>query len=374
VLLATTALLAVVHLALIVAIDPYRMFGTPAVAGLTRLKPAADRQAGTAKPYMMLRVAPATLLLGNSRVEVGFDPESPAWPAACRPVFNASQSGATLDVALDRLRLALHHGKLKLVVVAVDFADTVLPSDRLPGLPGAAEALRPLSLFGRLSDEAGTVFNAEALADSIATLAGQDRRYGQDLTASGYHPLHEYDLEVARAGYASLFAQKEKTYRATLAALPRPDATGVPAAGAPEPPFAHPERSRSLRALQAIVGEATAHGARVIVLVHPYHARLTSLWKEYGFLPQFTAFRRALPGIVAEAAHGGLAQVVDAADAHPIVDEPVPPVGDVRDAMQWYWEAGHYKAALGDRLIRHFAGLETLPGVAGVAADPPLCR
>ena len=66
---------------------------------------------------------PRTLLLGNSRVEIGLDPESPLWPQDDRPVFNAAESGRDLAIALIRLRHAMETAPPRLVVVAVDFPD-----------------------------------------------------------------------------------------------------------------------------------------------------------------------------------------------------------------------------------------------------------
>jgi hypothetical protein len=35
----------------------------------------------------------------------------------------------------------------------------------------------------------------------------------------------------------------------------------------------------------------------------------------------------------------------------PYADEPVPMPGDKRAEMRWYWEAGHFKKALGDIIL-----------------------
>ncbi|MBV9377731.1 MAG: hypothetical protein JO320_22240, partial [Alphaproteobacteria bacterium] len=82
---ATVLTLASLSIALGIGVDPYRMYGTPVVPGWTALKPQIYKQASLAKTYQLERVGPATLLLGNSRVEIGFDPESPHWPAAAHP-------------------------------------------------------------------------------------------------------------------------------------------------------------------------------------------------------------------------------------------------------------------------------------------------
>src|SRR5687767_10753415 len=98
--------------------DPYEMFGT----GM-QPKPRVYQQARIAKTYAMARVRPKTLLLGNSRIEAGFDPESAAFPAAARPVFNGGRAGSTLSSSLLTMQNAILVGCLQTVLVGVDFQD-----------------------------------------------------------------------------------------------------------------------------------------------------------------------------------------------------------------------------------------------------------
>src|SRR5919108_2795123 len=109
--------------ALGVAVDPYRMYATPTVPGWTALKPRINNQTGIAKTYQLERVRPATLLLGNSRVEIGFDPESPSWPATAYPIFNAAVAGGDLGTSLLMLRDADAVRALDTIMLGLDFLD-----------------------------------------------------------------------------------------------------------------------------------------------------------------------------------------------------------------------------------------------------------
>ena len=75
------AVLAVITFVFTIFADPYRMFGTPTIRGLTELKPRAFEKLSIAKTYQLERIAPKTLLLGNSRTEIGLDPMSGQFPA-----------------------------------------------------------------------------------------------------------------------------------------------------------------------------------------------------------------------------------------------------------------------------------------------------
>src|SRR6185503_14067163 len=85
------------------------------------------------------RISPATVLLGNSRVEVGLDPESPIVPDPFVPVFNAAEAGRDLFTAGRLLQEAIARGRLKQVVVGLDFPDFLERPDNGPPLS------RPLS-------------------------------------------------------------------------------------------------------------------------------------------------------------------------------------------------------------------------------------
>ena len=127
----TIVVLAAATIVFTVFVDPYRMFGTPSVPGLTALKPRAAEQMGIAKTYQLERVAPKTLLLGNSRTEIGLDPTSGQFPAEQRPVFNASYPGRDVCTSLLMLRDA----------IAVRIPDQVHSRDGFSGYAGAPGAL-----------------------------------------------------------------------------------------------------------------------------------------------------------------------------------------------------------------------------------------
>src|SRR6266566_87348 len=128
-LAATTCGLALITIVLAIWVDPYRMYGTPVMQGWTEFRPKIYQQSGIAKTYQLDRVAPTTLLLGNSRVEIGFDPESRQWPAGARPVFNAAQAGKGLTTVLAMLREAIAVHAPKTVVLGLDILDFLQKPD-----------------------------------------------------------------------------------------------------------------------------------------------------------------------------------------------------------------------------------------------------
>lgn len=351
---ATCLVLALAQLALVRAVDPYRFFGTRPVAGLTAIKPAVAHQSLITRNYMLARADAQTVILGNSRMEVGLDPASPAWPRACLPVFNAAEPGYGLDTALTRLRIALAAHPVRLAVVAVDYADALLPLDAEPApMPDAALAMRPFTTQGWAEDALATSLNLTALVDAGLTLLGQDAQFGTDVRSDGFNPLHEYRRAVREIGYAGLFAQKAQSTRAQLAAQ--------------HAMVFETARYHQLFAyLDAILDLARSHGVRVGILISPYHAQMHAIWAQAGFGPGFDAFTAALRTHVAARGQADL-RLIDFSGKSPYTEEAVPAPGDTTTDMRWYWEAGHFKSALGDLVIaRLFAPPQAGPNGFGV--------
>jgi hypothetical protein len=119
----TIAVLAFATVAFTMFVDPYRVFGTPAIRGLTELKPRAAERMEIAKTYQLERIAPKTLLLGNSRTEIGLDPMSGQFPAEQRAVFNAAYAGRDVCTSLLMLRNAIAVRIPENIILGVDFQD-----------------------------------------------------------------------------------------------------------------------------------------------------------------------------------------------------------------------------------------------------------
>jgi hypothetical protein len=343
--------------ALGVAVDPYRMYATPTVPGWTALKPRINNQTGIAKTYQLERVRPATLLLGNSRVEIGFDPESPSWPATAYPIFNAAVAGGDLGTSLLMLRDADAVRALDTIMLGLDFLDflqkpsdpaspqgPVGPNERrlLVDRDGHPNPERPLQIW---RDRIGTTLTIDAVLDALATPFDQDPETSTTMTPLGFNPLHEYRVFAARQGYYELFAQKNAIYRRQYQRYPKPD-------------FLEPLRYASFRQLQAIVALATAQAEHLILFIHPYHADYLDMLHDVGLWQSFENWKRALAKFVDNPgpAVQSTVQLFDFSDYNEFTTERVPPSTDRHTIMRWYWEAGHYKPALGEEMLETMLG------------------
>lgn len=336
--------------ALTVVIDPYDYWGTPRIAGLNARRPAGNTHLIAVKARQYARVRPRTVVGGNSRVEVGFDPASPAWPSDARPVYNYGLAGMSFAELARQLERAVAVHRPDTILVGVDMIDFRTgerewrawkppPPPPEPRLAARADMIAQVSV------------SLSAVGDSISAIAAQRARHATDLTFQGWEAPGGYEDTVANEGQAALFAQRNRenylNYRTGPKAVRWPGPGG----------------SAAWAALDRLAAVAAARHIRLIVFTYPYNADILAGFAHEGLLPAFLDLRRAL---AAFGAARGVA-VWDFTRVSAVTTETPPPPGDRRTHMAWYWEAGHFKAALGARMTAAMLG-----GVADPALGEPL--
>ena len=332
----STAALLIAIFAVNLVVDPYGLFRIVDVPGLNRIKSQAGERAALFKRAGVERMRPAGLVLGNSRAEIGFDPESPAWPESARPVFNLALPGAGIAAVADELAEALRSTSPRLVVVGLDFLDfRVDPSsdESFTAQPANADSTRGLR------DRATALLTLNALADSLATIRAQHQPYATSLTDTGFNPKRDYIGVSRREGYYAMFRQRDQENARAYVRGPK---SVFQAGKRPAPAF---------DAVDNIIALARARGVALRLVLYPYHVHTLMLFQLTGLWPAYEDWKRELVGRV-DAARGTMdVELWDFTGFSPYTDEQVPRPGDTRTELQWYWEAGHFKKSLGDLLL-----------------------
>ncbi len=74
-------------------------------------------------------------------------------------------------------------------------------------------------------------------------------------------------------------------------------------------------------------------------------------------IPAFEAWKKRLATIIQDGTRSEACPLWDFSGYHVFAREPVPPPGDRTTVVQWYWESGHFKRELGERMLaRMFHG------------------
>lgn len=374
--LALCALLMLLAATLVVAVDPYRLYHGAAEPGWAPVKPKAGPNGAMSKAYHVLRARPGGLILGNSRAEVGFDPAHPAWPDDARPIYNLALPGTGVRSSHDYLLHVLTERQqtapdrpLRTVLLGLDLMDYLVEA-QAPAVQGGEGSTDPAAarlhgasspaLGGRtlrqLRDYAQSTLTMGALFDALQTLAAQRDPYAADLDAQGFNPMRDYIKIAADEGYWRLFRQKDLANSRSFARRPTALIHADGREGAP------------LRELRKILALCRERGIDLRLVIYPYHAHLLEIIAATGHWPTFEQWKRQLVRLVDEEGRGTVALWdFSGFDSH--TAEAVPPPGDRRTTMRWYWEAGHFKRELGDQVLaRVFGEAAAEPGF-GVRLD-----
>lgn len=310
-------------------------------------KPHAATQGALIKPYQVLQAQPRTLILGNSRAELGFDPDDTAWPPEMRPVYNLALPGSGPRTASRLFDHVLAANSPQAIVLGVDFMDFLVAPDAREYDPAIVDRLLVIG-NGRpnhwrwltaLHDGLSTLASLDAVLHSVDTLRVRDKTGVAHLTSSGFSPARDYQVMARQEGYFTLFRQRDvenlRTYEKRHRNLFVGDSGSSPA----------------FDDVATILRAAAARQIPVKVVIYPYHGHLLEILWMTDFWPLFEDWKRKLTSLVATEGRGN-AVLWDFSGYHEYTSERVPESTDRSTEVRWYWEAGHFKSTLGHEILQ----------------------
>ena len=121
--------------------------------------------------------------------------------------------------------------------------------------------------------------------------------------------------------------------------------------------------------MNAFLAKASASATQVHLVVYPYHAQMRLMIERAGLGALMAEWKASMLAVSQQATNP--ATSVQMWDFSAISDEtlePIPKAGDRLTQLRYYWEAGHFKKALGDRVLDRLLRGE---GSWGQRLDPP---
>ncbi len=346
----TTLVIAIVAVGLFnVFVDPLGVFGSPHVAQINVIKPYLDHHRELARYQKAYRLCPNTGIFGNSRAEIGFDPESPMLENHGMTAFNHAIPGTGASTSLRQI-IWLKDAKCfpKTIFLGVEFFDFLGGSEpqSLPTLATHPAPQRDARFF------AESVFSITGLRDSLATLLLQRSRYPATSTDRGFNPLFNYIPEVEQSGHYTLFRQRAEENVRNWTRKPlqlRPQKGGV---------------SDDEALIDAILAQAVQGGSTTYIIIYPSHAEIRMMIERLGMGQFFADWKRLVVGIAEiNSDQGGKVEVWDFSGVSPETLEAIPTRGDRKTHLNYYWEAGHFKKELGNLVIDRLLGKQNDFGI-----------
>ncbi|HIE55709.1 MAG TPA: hypothetical protein EYP90_11105 [Chromatiaceae bacterium] len=331
-------------------VDPYGLFDTARIPGFNEKKPLAASHVRMVKPYQVMRFAPVTLIMGNSRPEMGLDPANRCWSAANRPVFNLSLPGSSIYMQARVIQHALSNNQVKQLFWGLDFVDFFKPhalntshwnpehrkqpfEERLKvNMDGAVNSNYWLK---SVEDHFKALFSLDALEHSMATLVAQNDSFASTIRRDGFNPAREYLKIIRWEGQRVLFEQKQKELKKIFS---RDDLSlYVPGR----------DWSPEFEDVQRLLDYAAARNVRVTLFMNPYHLAYLTIIHSKGHWEAFEEWKRQLSRI---AAQNGVT-LWDFALINELTTEPFPPVAEKAAVMHWFWEPAHYRKEFGNLMM-----------------------
>jgi hypothetical protein len=333
-------------------VNPYDLFDWPRIPGINILKPAIKNHAALTKTYQVERSRPVTAVLGTSRVYLGIDSASPAWPESFRPVYNYGLPGTNMSRSMLReLREAWSTGRLR---HAVAFLDVPAFLEQDQPVTGEEDERRLTYLDNggpndgmraqRIHDGFLSVFTLTALTDSVKTILAQGGGENVlDLRADGTSTDADFAAAARAEGMSAVFAQKDEY---DLARIPEFQRTLADWHGL----------MPNLGIVREMIKFCREHDVTLTLILGPSHADGMEIYRRAGLWPRVEQLKSDIATIVAEARSETIT-AWDFVEYAPYTTETLPPPGDLVTNLRWFWEPVHFKRALGDIMLhRVFLG------------------
>lgn len=326
------------------AVNPFG-FVEDRLGSLASRKPDYDRNTRLSKIFSTARIRPDLVVLGSSRSDHGVDVRNPVVATRAVQPYNLSLDGTRIGEMEAYFDHALASGRLRGAIVGLDFhmfaVDPPVAVDNADLLdrPGRNAA------FDRLLRATALSMTVDALRSSVATL----RRQGEP---EPYDPVHgqredkyfrDRTRDVGGAGaYFRLWDEKEAAAYVNIA---RRRGTSDFAA----------DKRQQFASFTRMMERARASGVGLTLFISPAHARNMSLIAATGQWEDFEAWKREIVRIVelqrAMAPNSWKVTLWDFSGYTSITTEPLPKSTDVGAQMQGYWDASHYKRAVGSQVL-----------------------
>lgn len=339
-------------------INPMGQFSSPLIPGVNVVKPemyAYDRQI---KSWGISKFQPDGLILGSSRTSVGLNPEHPDWQADV--VFNGSLTASNTYFLYRYLRHAQATRPLKQVVMGLDFLSF---NAELAKTMSLDERLLSVDESGRrnpdflLSREFQSLYSWNVAMTSASVLSVNRDPRNRDVDPATYKPPLSRDGVMQPDSFLSAFwlPLRQRAYGTVQQYLTM---LWVPKEGFT---FHDPQGVETdlVGWYRQTLRFAYAENIDLRLFISPSHAYLFEAIYAAGLAETWEEWKRLLVTINAEEASRAAREPFpfwDFASYNSYSAVTVPTSSGKGVAMEYFWDAGHYRQELGNILLDRVLG------------------
>ncbi len=332
-------------------VDPYILYGSQRIEGFNKIKPKAGTHSKQSKIHLARNSDINTLIVGNSRPEMGLDPEHKYFQRNGLNVFNFGQPGSSLSVqygyALDILR---EKKNIKTVLISVDFIDFLTrekPVDPYvwPPKNHSDDRRKKYNWDGSSNTDYSIQYMKDiyvplialgTLQDSLLTISGQ-RETASNLRNDGFNTGNDMRAATLSEGVKMLFSQKMPMLVKSFSSRPlKTYSVGT-------------QWSPSFNKLSFLLKYLQNHNIQTKIFINPYHMVYLQTIDHSGLTDEFSIWKSQLIKMVSKISTDRNITLWNFSDPHSYISEPFLNRGN--KPLHWFWEPAHYKTELGDIMI-----------------------
>jgi hypothetical protein len=311
-------------------IDPYRIYARDIQAEKQKEKPRPEQYQRQIRTELAKKMPSDNLIMGNSTLEIGINPDD-AILKAYGSTFNHAIAGNTVGEMHRALDPLLASFKPKRIIVNLAFADYVMSGRKTDKERGIAI---PVNLTFR------SLFSIDSSIASLETMALPYRKFPQTLTATGHNPMRDYQGHAQTSGYGVLFATANSRIENTFLTYQ---------SGKNLAPL---QVSMAMNQVDLFIEKLKNEKIAVSFVLPPLHTNYINNIYKYGLGSSYEQWKDHLATKVKAANSSNQFQLLDFSCHSPAALEPIPKTGDRQSAMQFYWDAEHFKSSLGTELLQ----------------------
>jgi len=330
-------------------IDPYSLFQTKRVSGFNDKKPAAANRTALFKPYNVININPETIIVGNSRPEMGLNPLSECWPKGIGAVYNLTFPGLGTYEQVRALFHAVSIGNVKNILLGIDFIDFLQsrnnntlfwPKRNNEFLDRLLVTEQLLSnddySFTKLKDYPNSLFSLNALSDSVYTLMSQSEN-STDRTSLGFNPANDFKEMIHYEGSWVLFKQKQGLLKQIFSTKNKSI-------------YDSQRWSIEFEAIKRTIQLAEEKRIKLTLFINPYHYSYLEVIQNSGYWNEFENFKKTLVETVNKYGKNHV-EIWDFSVYSNYSVSVIPKKNYPEPQSNWFWEPAHYKAELGEHML-----------------------
>jgi len=344
-------------------VDPFGMYRISDIEGFNANKPAIYNRVRLLKAYEVRRIKPNSIILGSSRVHLGFNPSHTAWAENYERRYNLAFDGAMTKEMYAYLVHANATGHLQHVILGLDsYHMSHAPGSTRPGFDSSLLMNRYawLNTARMLAADFKLLISLSTLLESIATVRGQSHadpvwlaQDGQRLGEVFFRRPHENYQRFGPRYYFDEIDKMEIGFKLEWRIPVAPQRQYHP-----EPPV-EKDPITSLGYIEMIIDYCRTHDIDLSIFFTPSHVHQLEISKATGGWPAVENGKRKLVNLIEQdkmrRPDKDPIPVYDFSGYSSITTEPLPEK-ESRDEMLYYWESSHFKEVVGDMVLDRLLG------------------